>query len=386
MKAKILLTILLMSLIPIPSTTAQIPTAVVTIECYGSNLNLEYLYSISNASTPDKSIDYTPVIDDVYCEVSNPTAYIEKIEISTSTNFPTGLLSISELYVGGGQSENFTIFVTVDDDFLINYDFEQNYWFYVNASVVEINGLQPANQGTDTHAITQIGADGEPRCSNCFELLHILDESRIGMSIPTYSGDLYNGETWRSFNSNDAFFPNLDTPFSTAWTGLQFIDLNCPHCRQVASEDMVDWVDRFDPSNNSQGSPNVEITTIVSDLIPVDNYDFAVTDASDAASADSGDAMVYVAMDTGDDLSWSTVIVQMSANGGAYGECTTPGQTAGTACVVTDDGDGSWGFGEEVTVSEGSDDICASACTVQVKILDAASNKLIYESSEINVA
>jgi len=220
MKAKILLTILLMSLIPIPSTTAQIPTAVVTIECYGSNLNLEYLYSISNASTPDKSIDYTPVIDDVYCEVSNPTAYIEKIEISTSTNFPTGLLSISELYVGGGQSENFTIFVTVDDDFLINYDFEQNYWFYVNASVVEINGLQPANQGTDTHAITQIGADGEPRCSNCFELLHILDESRIGMSIPTYSGDLYNGETWRSFNSNDAFFPNLDTPFSMHWTRL----------------------------------------------------------------------------------------------------------------------------------------------------------------------
>ena len=90
-------------------------------------------------------------------------------------------------------------------------------------------------------------------------------------------------------------------------------------------------------------------------------YDFAVTDASDAVGADSGEALVYVAMDTGDDLS-------------------------GTACVVTDNGDGSWGFGEEVTVSEGSDDICAAACTVQVKILDAASNKLIYESSEINVA
>ena len=115
-------------------------------------------------------------------------------------------------------------------------------------------------------------------------------------------------------------------------------------------------------------------------------YDFAVTDASDAVSADTGEALVYVAMDTGDDLSWSTVIVQMSANGGAYGECTTPGQTAGTACVVTDNGAGSWGFGEEVTVSEGSDDICAAACTVQVKILDAASNKLIYESSEISVA
>ena len=115
-------------------------------------------------------------------------------------------------------------------------------------------------------------------------------------------------------------------------------------------------------------------------------YDFAVTDASDAVTEAGDEALVYVAMDTGDDLSWSTVIVQLSADGGAYGECTTPGQTAGTACVVTDNGDGNWGFGEEVTVSEGSDDICAAACTVQVKILDAASNKLIYESSEISVA
>ena len=110
-------------------------------------------------------------------------------------------------------------------------------------------------------------------------------------------------------------------------------------------------------------------------------YDFAVTDASDAVGADSGEALVYVAMDTGDDLSWSTVIVQMSADGGAYGECTTPGQTAGTACVVTDNGDGSWGFGEEVTVSEGSDDICATPCTVQVRILYSETNEVIFESS-----
>ena len=139
-------------------------------------------------------------------------------------------------------------------------------------------------------------------------------------------------------------------------------------------------------SNDCESLSNVNLAQITVYRDDFSNYDFAVTDASDAVSADSGEALVYVAMDTGDDLSWSTVIVQMSANGGAYGECTTPGQTAGTACVVTDNGDGSWGFGEEVTVSEGSDDICAAACTVQVKILDAASNKLIYESSEISVA
>ena len=44
-------------------------------------------------------------------------------------------------------------------------------------------------------------------------------------------------------------------------------------------------------------------------------YDFEVRDASaTAGTADGGDNIVYVSMDNGDDLSWSAVIVQMSAN------------------------------------------------------------------------
>ena len=115
-------------------------------------------------------------------------------------------------------------------------------------------------------------------------------------------------------------------------------------------------------------------------------YGFTVSDANGIPTDAGGEDLVYVAMDNGDKLSWSTVIVQISADGGSYTECTTPGQTAGTACEVTDNGDGNWGFGEEITVKEGTDSICDGPCTVQVKILDAASNKLIYESSEINVA
>ena len=114
-------------------------------------------------------------------------------------------------------------------------------------------------------------------------------------------------------------------------------------------------------------------------------YDFSVTDASGSPTSAGGEDLVYVALDAGEDLSWATVIVQLS-NGGAYSECTNPDQTADTACAVSDsNNDGKWGFGEEVTISEGSEDICSSACTVQVKILDRASNKLIYESTESNV-
>ena len=154
----------------------------------------------------------------------------------------------------------------------------------------------------------------------------------------------------------------------------------------AASEEMVDWVDRFDPSNSSQGSPNVDIVTVISELIPsFSMYGFTVSDAQGTPTTDGGEDLVYVAMDAGEDLSWATVIVQMSA-GGSYTECTNPDQTADTGCAVSDNGDGKWAFGEEITVSEGSDSICDTACSVQVKVLDRASNKLIYESTATSVA
>ena len=114
-------------------------------------------------------------------------------------------------------------------------------------------------------------------------------------------------------------------------------------------------------------------------------YGFAVTDAAGTPTSDSGEEIVYIAMDAGEDLSWATVIVQMS-DGGSYTECTNPDQAADTGCAVSDNGDGKWSFGEEVTISEGSDDICSTACSVQVKVLDRASNKLIYESTVTSVA
>ena len=114
-------------------------------------------------------------------------------------------------------------------------------------------------------------------------------------------------------------------------------------------------------------------------------YDFEVDSAGTTFSTATGEAVVYVSLDAGDDLSWSTVIVQMKAEGGVYVECTNPDKTASTGCAVDDNDDGKWAFGEEVTVSEGSDDVCSGGtCEVQIKILDRSTNKLIYESNTIN--
>ena len=114
-------------------------------------------------------------------------------------------------------------------------------------------------------------------------------------------------------------------------------------------------------------------------------YDFEVNSAGTTLSTSTGEAILYVSLDAGDDLSWSTVIVQMKADGGVYVECTNPDKVAGTGCDIIDNDDGKWAFGEEVTISEGSDDTCSGGtCEVQIKILDRSTNKLIYESNKIN--
>ena len=115
-------------------------------------------------------------------------------------------------------------------------------------------------------------------------------------------------------------------------------------------------------------------------------YYFEVNSAGTSFTTATGEAIVYVSLDAGDDLSWSTVIVQLKIDGGYYIECTNPDKATGTACAISDNDDGKWAFGEEVTISEGSDDLCdgTGTCEVQFKILDRSTNKLMYESNTIN--
>jgi hypothetical protein len=110
-------------------------------------------------------------------------------------------------------------------------------------------------------------------------------------------------------------------------------------------------------------------------------YGFEVSDADGTPTSENGDGLVHVVMNQGSDMAWSNVIVQLSVDGGAYLECTNPDQASDTSCAVSDNDDGIWAFAEEVTISEGSDDLCSGPCDVQVKILDRGNQQLIYESS-----
>ena len=116
-------------------------------------------------------------------------------------------------------------------------------------------------------------------------------------------------------------------------------------------------------------------------------YDFDVMDAGTSLSNASNESLVYVQMNTGDDLEWATVNLQLSVNDGAYMQCTTPTETIGNNCHLTDDGDNRWSFAETITLSEGSDDLCddSSVCELRVKIIDSMSGNTIYESNYVSV-
>ena len=164
--------------------------------------------------------------------------------------------------------------------------------------------------------------------------------------------------------SNDRFVTTIAATASTA-NGVSSMLVHIANDCQVLSEINLGQLTSVEPG--------------------LDGYDFEVDSAGTAFSTGTGEAVVYVSLDAGEDLSWSTVIVQMKADGGVYVECTNPDKASDTGCAVDDNDDGKWAFGEEVTISEGSDDVCSGGtCEVQIKILDRSTNKLIYESNTIN--
>ena len=111
-------------------------------------------------------------------------------------------------------------------------------------------------------------------------------------------------------------------------------------------------------------------------------YKFEVTEAGTTLTASGGEDLVRVALEKGDDLSWSQVIVQMKVGDSAFVECTNPDKTAGTECAVSDNEDGEWTFAEDITISEGTNDLCdgQASCEVTIKILDSATQDKIFES------
>ena len=108
-------------------------------------------------------------------------------------------------------------------------------------------------------------------------------------------------------------------------------------------------------------------------------YSFSVDSAGTTFTTDGGERLVYVLLENGDDLSWSQVIVQMKVGGSAFVECTNPGQATDAACAISDDDDGMFALGEDITIMEGTDDLCSASCEIEITVTEVNEGMVLYQ-------
>ena len=101
----------------------------------------------------------------------------------------------------------------------------------------------------------------------------------------------------------------------------------------------------------------------------LDTYTFSHRDAAGDMSDQGMDALVHVQMTSGDGLNWANLKVSIVVDGGASKLCVEGGD-ATSDCTWDKDGDSIWGVAEEITISEGGDDLCSgeAPCNVVVTL------------------
>ena len=85
---KRLIVALFVTMLLVPSASAQIPAAAVAIECDESELTVD---------TGNFSIE---------CTVTNPTTYVEKVNVQVTSN-GAAIYHPGDFYIGAGQDVNF---------------------------------------------------------------------------------------------------------------------------------------------------------------------------------------------------------------------------------------------------------------------------------------
>ena len=99
-------------------------------------------------------------------------------------------------------------------------------------------------------------------------------------------------------------------------------------------------------------------------------YNFNASDSSDNLTNNTGDNLVDILMAQGESLNWSSVEIRISINSDAPVYCVADDSSA--SCTYDSDSDMTWGVGESITISEGSnEDLCdgSTGCNVEVTIM-----------------
>jgi hypothetical protein len=115
-------------------------------------------------------------------------------------------------------------------------------------------------------------------------------------------------------------------------------------------------------------------------------YAFSGEDAQGYPTTGTEDNLIMLTMDQGGDINWASVSVKLSIDGGAPVFCDNPGNTGGS-CVLIDNGrdtsDQFWSVGDTVTIQETGQDLCSSACSIDVTITDTREEKVIDTTNNV---
>jgi len=117
-------------------------------------------------------------------------------------------------------------------------------------------------------------------------------------------------------------------------------------------------------------------------------YDFDVSDSSDNLTNSTGDNLVDILMSQGRELDWSSVEIRILIDGNPPVNCVADDSSA--PCTYASDNSAKWSVGEEITISEGSnEDLCGDStdCIIDVEIskIDDGTSHMIAVENEVDV-
>lgn len=190
MKSRFIAILIILSVVHVPVASSQLPTAAVSLSCEPETVTITHLYDF------EESLVFSPSVENhLICTLSNPTAYVETVEISIEVPDSNELMSFEyeeQQEVDGGQDKQFTSILVVREGLEVKYDAGYHFSFNVDATVVEINGLPPSNSATSNYG-GDIHFDG------------LVNDSLVGKVSPSIKGDYFTDAGWYDFNYENLF-------------------------------------------------------------------------------------------------------------------------------------------------------------------------------------
>ena len=190
MRSQFLAILIILSLVHVPAASSQIPTAAVSLTCEPEAITINHLYDF------EESLVFYPSIENhLICTLSNPTAYLEVVEVSIQVSEFNEFMTFEydeQQEVGGGQQKQFISILVAAEGLESAYDAGYHIPFNVDATVVEINGLPPSNSAT-----SESGGD--------IHLAGLINNSLVAKKSPTINGSYLNDAGWYNFDYESLF-------------------------------------------------------------------------------------------------------------------------------------------------------------------------------------